>query len=179
MSEITEFEGHWLSLKKRLFTNTQGEEKSWEYVSRQNSCQACCIVATSQGAHPQIILVKQYRPPIDDYIIEFPAGLIDPGETVAQTALRELAEETGYVGNILEIGPPVYNSAGLTNETNIYVHIEITGLKGLRPEADEDIEVIRWPLHELPDLLKKAAANGSPKIDGKLWFFARALKMME
>jgi ADP-ribose pyrophosphatase len=47
---------------------------------------------------PELLLQKQYRPPIDKVVIEVPAGLIDAGETVEECAVRELREETGYVG---------------------------------------------------------------------------------
>lgn len=47
---------------------------------------------------PELLLQKQYRPPIDKVVIEVPAGLIDTGETVEECAVRELKEETGYVG---------------------------------------------------------------------------------
>lgn len=47
---------------------------------------------------PELLLQKQYRPPIDKVVIEVPAGLIDAGETVEECAVRELKEETGYVG---------------------------------------------------------------------------------
>jgi 8-oxo-dGTP pyrophosphatase MutT (NUDIX family) len=47
-------------------------------------------------------LQKQFRPPIDQVVIEVPAGLIDEGESAEECALRELREETGYVGRLVE-----------------------------------------------------------------------------
>jgi ADP-ribose pyrophosphatase len=58
---------------------------------------------------PEIVLQKQYRPPVDKLVIEFPAGLIDAGETPEQAAIRELKEETGYVAEVLETSPVMFN----------------------------------------------------------------------
>jgi 8-oxo-dGTP pyrophosphatase MutT (NUDIX family) len=58
---------------------------------------------------PEIILQKQYRPPINKVIIEGPAGLIDAGETAEHAALRELKEETGYVGLVTQTSPVMFN----------------------------------------------------------------------
>lgn len=55
------------------------------------------------------MLQKQYRPPIDKIVIEVPAGLIDEGETAEQAAVRELKEETGYVGQVTETTPLMFN----------------------------------------------------------------------
>jgi len=50
---------------------------------------------------PHILLLKQFRPPLDRVCIEIPAGLIDEGESPHTCALRELKEETGYTGSIV------------------------------------------------------------------------------
>lgn len=53
----------------------------------------------------KIVLVKQYRPPVGDYSLEFPAGYVDKGETIEEAAARELKEESGYVcDNLLHMG---------------------------------------------------------------------------
>lgn len=46
----------------------------------------------------EVLLEKQFRPPAGKVVVEFPAGLVDKGETVEECAVRELREETGYVG---------------------------------------------------------------------------------
>lgn len=52
--------------------------------------------------YPRVVIEKQYRPPVGKVCIEFPAGLIDEGETVEECAIRELKEETGYIGTICD-----------------------------------------------------------------------------
>lgn len=52
---------------------------------------------------------KQFRPPINKVVIEVPAGLVDEGETAEQSAVRELREETGYVGTVEETSPVMFN----------------------------------------------------------------------
>lgn len=58
---------------------------------------------------PEIILQKQYRPPIAKVVIEVPAGLVDAGESAETAAVRELREETGYVGQVSESSPVMFN----------------------------------------------------------------------
>ncbi len=171
----TTYQGKWLKFCEREITDAHGNTKIWEYVTRRNTTGASCIVATTGGDDPRLILVKQFRPSIDSPVIEFPAGLIDSGESAADTALRELEEETGYTGKVLDVGPVVYSSPGLTDESVIWVTVEVTGRKEQCPTADEAIEVIELPLNNLRAELQNLADTGVC-IDAKLWFYAEGLK---
>ncbi len=74
------------------------------------------IVAILQkSTGPELLLQKQFRPPINKVTIEVPAGLVDEGETAAESAVRELREETGYHGVAAEVSPIMFNGkAALT-----------------------------------------------------------------
>lgn len=63
------------------------------------------------------MIILQYRPPVEAVCVEFPAGLIDEGETPEQAAVRELKEETGYEGKVCERSSTLSNQPGMTNAT--------------------------------------------------------------
>lgn len=61
------------------------------------------------------MIILQYRPPVEAFCVEFPAGLIDEGESPEEAAVRELKEETGYEGKVCETTPVLSNQPGMTN----------------------------------------------------------------
>lgn len=118
------------------------------------------IYAVKKGQEDKLVMVRQYRYPMDDYIYELPAGLIDPGETVTQAAIREMKEETGYQMEVYTDGEdslrrPFYMAQGLTDETSSTVF----GLVGRRTarklEDSEDMEVFLISRKKALQLLKK------------------------
>ena len=71
------------------------------------------VALLSKPSGLELLLQKQYRPPIDKVVVEVPAGLIDAGETPEECAVRELKEETGYVGVAEQTSPVMFNGTSL------------------------------------------------------------------
>ncbi len=107
--------GKYLKLDELCFTDEKNRARKWEAVSRIGTPGAVMIIARTSRSG-RIVLVSQFRPPAGKVMLEFPAGLIDPGESVEDCAIREMKEETGYTISKLEILPPVYSSPGMTGE---------------------------------------------------------------
>lgn len=110
---------------------------------------------SDNGNDPRILLVKQFRPPVNAICVELPAGLIDPGETPADAAIRELKEETGFTGNVVHVGAPEPLSPGATGETICIVHVDITSAQDAANALDESesIQVISVPMIRLREAL--------------------------
>lgn len=95
----------------------------------------------------KVALVRQFRYPINDFIYEFPAGLVEKGEDVIETAVREMYEETGLRLSPVECksayNRPFFTTVGMTDETCATVFGYLSGEPtNLHQEASEDIQVI-------------------------------------
>ena len=101
--------------------------------------------------NPIVVLVQQYRPALDREMLEIPAGLRDvDGEEPAETARRELAEETGLAPGRLELLTAFHNSAGMTDAlTHVYLALHLTPVpsEAHGPE-EEHMTVARLSLDE-------------------------------
>lgn len=101
-----------------------------------------CILAIKDN---QILLVKQYRPAIDDYTLEIPAGKIEANEDIENSALRELEEETGYTCKELIKIQTIYSTPGFCGEIlHLFLAKSLQKLPNPRPmDEDEEIE-LQW-----------------------------------
>ncbi|XP_054572544.1 ADP-sugar pyrophosphatase isoform X1 [Eptesicus fuscus] len=144
ISEELIAEGKWVKFEKTTYMDPTGKTRTWETVKRttrkgQSADGVIIIPVLQRTLHYEcIILVKQFRPPMGSYCLEFPAGLIDDNESPEAAALRELEEETGYKGDVAECSPAVCMDPGLTNCTTHIVTVTINGdeAENVRPKPN-------------------------------------------
>lgn len=169
--------GNWLALNRISYLDNKGVERVWESVSRRNSAGAVAIICRLIPSG-RLILVRQYRPPADRMVIEFPAGLVNPGESPETTAVRELREETGYHGRLIRMIPDAFSSPGLSSEIVRLAIMEAdeNAQGDLVTEFDEteDIETILIKFEELEKFLLEAFRRGD-QVDGRVSAFALGL----
>lgn len=124
---------------------------------------AVCVVP--QTRNNTLVLIKEFRYPLNSWCIAFPAGLVDPGEDPARSIDRELREETGYalrtdVENALELLPQVgFSSAGFTDETIQVAFAHVEKVSDATPEDAELIVPFEVALEDIPEFL---ASNTVP-----------------
>jgi ADP-ribose pyrophosphatase len=97
----------------------------------------------------KIIMVKQFRKPMESPILEVPAGKLDGDEDPADAALRELSEETGYTAGKLEKLTEFYPSVGYTTEV-LHIYLATDLKPGVcHPDENEVLEVMEMDLEEV------------------------------
>ena len=108
------------------------------------------VAVVALDAEDRIVLVRQLREPARRKLLELPAGTLDEGEEAEACARRELAEETGLTGGDWERGPSFWTTPGFCRELMHVFFAEGVGEGEQHHDADEDIELVRIPLAELP-----------------------------
>ncbi|GAM26210.1 hypothetical protein SAMD00019534_093850, partial [Acytostelium subglobosum LB1] len=181
------YRAKWVAMNRITFLDPNKREVVWEAVDRTTRVSDVdgvdIIAIIGNGTdNRRIVLTIQYRPPVDSLVIEFPAGLLDKGETPEQAALRELHEETGYtcdsvntVSSILTLEP------GMSSANTKYCIVNVDGEKNKEPkqklEEDEFIEVLILPLDNLMRSLEELRVKYNCLISSQVYSLALGLSL--
>lgn len=126
----------------------------------ENPPDGVVIYALYGETHDRVVLVRQFRYPLGDYVYELPAGLVEFGEDFHRAAVRELKEETGLTFTPLSVEEmyerPAFTSVGMTDESCATVYGYASGeISRDYMEESEDIEIILADRNEIRRILRE------------------------
>ncbi|OHP75875.1 NUDIX hydrolase [Staphylococcus sp. HMSC062D12] len=125
-----------------------GKRAKRELIYHNGAVAVCAVTPENE-----VLLVKQYRKPIEQPLLEIPAGKLEQGEQLESAAKRELSEDTGYVAEHLVHITDMYGSPGFSNEKlSIYFTDKLSPGK-MHLDDDEFVELHKIPLTEISQRL--------------------------
>ncbi|MEI6025491.1 MAG: NUDIX hydrolase [Betaproteobacteria bacterium] len=160
----TLLEGGFLTVRLDTVGLPDGSLATREYVVHPG---AVAVVPVLDDG--RVVMVRQFRYPLGQVLLEFPAGKIDPGEPVWDCARRELREETGYTARQWARACHIHNAAAYSTEG-----IEIWFARGLEPGAQaldpgEFLEVVAMSEEELDRLAHAGELTDVKTLVGLQW----------
>jgi len=159
------FEGKMINVRVDRVRLPDGKESTREVVDHPGAV----VIVPVLGE--KILFVEQYRYPIEQVLLELPAGKLDPGESPEECAKRELEEETGYKAKKLSYLGKIFTTPGFTTEVIHIFAAEDLEKTTQNTDPDEFIEVKELHIEEVLSLLRNAEIEDSKTICALTRFF--------
>ena len=161
------YQGHAVNIRVDTVEKASGKKTTRDVVEHRD-----CVAVVALDEQDNVILVRQFRHPVDRFLLEIPAGGIDPGEEPVDSVRRELQEEIGYFPRKIDELGGFYSIPGYGTE---YLHCFVaTDLVPSRliAEDTDDIELVRVSLDDIPRLIAAGEICDSKTIAALLMFLS-------
>jgi len=147
--------GKIIKLDRDRIRYPDGNEAEVDIVRHPGASAVVPFLSDPEGEDPQVLLLRQYRYAADGYLYEIPAGRLDPGESPAACAARELKEETGCTAAKIEPLITMVTTPGFTDERiHLFMATDLTHGQAAR-ETDEFADVVIMRLSEALELIQR------------------------
>lgn len=167
------YQGKVFSVTTDEVTEPGGVTGTRDVIRHNGSVVVLAVDSSVNADDPLILLERQYRHAAGQFLLELPAGRIEPGEAPLAAARRELMEETGYRAKKWSRLVQYYASPGFLSEYfNVFLAQELVAGKA-EPEEDEKIELLRIPLSELMTRIEAGKIEDGKTILSVLLFSQR------
>lgn len=158
------YDGHFLKVQRDTVRLPDGKQSKREYIRHPGA-----VVVLPLMADGSVLLERQYRYPLHDVFIEFPAGKIDPGEDPLACAKRELEEETGYTASEWQFVCTIHNAIAYSDE-----HLDIFVARGLtagesKLDDGEFLETFTATVPEMLDWVRNGKITDVKTVIGAFW----------
>ena len=158
------YEGHFLKVQRDTISLPDGKHSVREFIKHPGA-----VVILPLFEDGSVLLERQFRYPLDQVFVEFPAGKIDAGEDHLACAKRELQEETGYTASDWQFVCTIHNAIAYSDE---YLDIYLArGLQAGERKLDEGefLDVYKAPLSELMQQIQQGKVTDVKTIIGAFW----------
>lgn len=179
------WEGKFIKTTLITYKDRKGRVRKWEAVSRLKHNDVVVIIPITRNH--ELVLIRQFRPSLDSYVIELPAGLVNPEEDLVSAGRRELIEETAHTSDTISLLEEGVMSTGINTEKwRVLVAQDVEEvsqeiLHAHPPDENEDIEIIKVPLDNLYQFLEAYGRTDSEvdlRIFGLIELAKRKLRIL-
>ncbi len=158
------YRGSFLNVQKDTVCLPDGQHVSREYIKHPGA-----VVILPLFDDGTVLLERQFRYPLNQVFIEFPAGKIDPGEAALACAKRELREETGYTASDWRFLCTIHNAIAYSDE-----HLDIFLARGLvvgpaQLDTEEFLDTFIAPVSDVLDWVKCGTITDVKTVIGAFW----------
>jgi ADP-ribose pyrophosphatase len=159
------YDGRAVKLRVDTVRTADGRKTSREIVEHSD-----CVAIVAVDADNNVLLVNQFRKPVERELLEIPAGGIEPGEDPVATVRRELQEETGYLPRKVEGLGGFYSAPGYSSEY-LYLYLATDLIPSqLHAEDTENIRLVRVPASQISRLIASGKICDAKSIAGLFTF---------
>ena len=173
-------EGNFITRYNLKYSTVDGQDKIYEMISRNPDMKTsediknlgvdAVVLIIEDETHEKILIDREFRLAANSWVYNFPAGMIDPGETPDESARRELKEETGL--DLISIDDrigPSYSAIGFSNEKNVCIVGTADGVFAESTSAFEEIKPGWYTRAQVRDLLQKESFTARTQAYCYLW----------
>ncbi len=159
LSKKTLWKGKFMSAVEITYRDAHGTVRTWEALERVGIGGIVVMVAVTPTGN--VIIEKQFRPPMGRDVIELPAGLVEDGEEMEEAARRELIEETGWAaGKLAFLAEGPISTGASTESLRAYLCTDLKHVEKNGGDDNEIIEVIEVSLDRAQEFLQDRQKQG-------------------